>query len=257
MGQQKRSQVMLGSQNEFSLRVTEIDIHDLHATIRSPSGFEEPCVLKKLANGSLGISFIPRETGDHLVNVYRDGQHIKNSPFRIHVGSAEIGDASKVRVYGRGLQEGKQPISPLVALRQPIECSPLSAYAYQSNEFTVVTRDAGMWQRAMLDGSSMPFLIRLWRSFTLNRGALQSRHWMSWQWRWIMSRHIPTYRIRHLLDQCEVRRETRPRFVYIPIEMVLPYENREKSSVQRIFFCRPQCLPSVIVFTWRSVDRRD
>jgi filamin len=106
IGQQKRSQVMLGNQSEFSLRVTEMDIHELHATIRSPSGFEEPCVLKKLANGSLGISFIPREVGDHLVNVYRDGHHIKNSPFRIHVGSSEIGDASKVRVYGRGLQEG-------------------------------------------------------------------------------------------------------------------------------------------------------
>ncbi|CAF0875720.1 unnamed protein product [Rotaria sordida] len=120
--QYKRSQVLVGNQNEFSLRVTEMDIHDLRATIRSPSGFEEPCILKKLANGSLGISFIPREIGDHLVNVYRDGQHIKNSPFRIHVGSTEIGDASKVRVYGRGLQEG---------------------YAHQTNEFTVVTRDAG------------------------------------------------------------------------------------------------------------------
>ena len=97
----------MGSQSEFSLRVTELDIHELHATIRSPSGYEEPCALKKLANGSLGISFIPREIGDHLVNVFRDGQHIKNSPFRIHVGSTEIGDASKVRVYGRGLQEGK------------------------------------------------------------------------------------------------------------------------------------------------------
>ncbi len=116
MDQYKRSQVLLGNQSEFSLRVTEMDIHDLHATIRSPSGFEEPCILKKLANGSLGISFIPRETGDHLVNVYRDGQHIKNSPFRIHVGSAEIGDASKVKVFGRGLQEGKEKKSEIILL---------------------------------------------------------------------------------------------------------------------------------------------
>jgi filamin len=108
MDQYKRSHVTLGNQSEFSLRTTEMDIHDLQATIRSPSGFEEPCLLKKLANGSLGISFIPREVGDHLVNVYRDGQHIKNSPFRIHVGSSEIGDASRVRVSGRGLQEGKE-----------------------------------------------------------------------------------------------------------------------------------------------------
>ncbi|CAF1103836.1 unnamed protein product, partial [Adineta ricciae] len=119
---QRQSQVMVGSQSEISLRVTEYDIHDLTATIRSPSGVEEPCLLKKLPNGSLGISFIPREVGDHLVNVYREGKHIKNSPFRIHVGSSEIGDASKVKVFGRGLQEG---------------------YANQTNEFTVITRDAG------------------------------------------------------------------------------------------------------------------
>lgn len=104
---QNRSDLMIGSHSDFNLRVIETNIHELHATIRSPSGFEEPCVLKKLANGSLGISFIPREVGDHLVNVYRDGQHIKNSPFRIHVGSAELGDASRVRVFGRGLQEGQ------------------------------------------------------------------------------------------------------------------------------------------------------
>ncbi|CAM4756036.1 unnamed protein product [Rotaria magnacalcarata] len=119
---QKRSQVMVGNQSEISLRVTEMDIHDLNATIRSPSGIEDVCLLKRLANGSLGISFIPKEIGDHLVNVYRDGKHIKNSPFRIHVGSSEIGDATKVKVFGRGLKEG---------------------YANQVNDFTVVTRDAG------------------------------------------------------------------------------------------------------------------
>lgn len=85
-----------------------MDVEHLNATIRSPSGSEEGCLLKKLTNGSLGISFIPRETGDHLVNVYRDGKHIKNSPFRIHVASSEIGDASKVRASGPGLYEGNR-----------------------------------------------------------------------------------------------------------------------------------------------------
>lgn len=122
MEQHKRSQVMVGNQSEISLRVVEMDIHDLTATIRSPSGLEDACLLKKLANGSLGISFIPKEIGDHLVNVYRDGKHIKNSPFRVQVGSSEIGDASKVKVFGRGLQDG---------------------YANQINDFTVITRDAG------------------------------------------------------------------------------------------------------------------
>ena len=120
--QRQRSQLMVGNESEISLRISDMDINELNATIRSPSGVEERCLLKKLANGSLGISFIPREMGDHLVNVYRDGKHIKNSPFRIHVGSSEIGDASRVKVSGRGLNEG---------------------YANQTNEFTVVTRDAG------------------------------------------------------------------------------------------------------------------
>jgi filamin len=38
---QKRSQVMVGNQSEISLRVTEMDIHDLNATLRSLSGFNE------------------------------------------------------------------------------------------------------------------------------------------------------------------------------------------------------------------------
>ena len=143
MGAQKHSQVMLGNQSEFSLRVTELDIHDLHATIRSPSAFEEPCVLKKLANGSLGISFIPREIGDHLVNVYRDGRHIKNSPFRIHVGSSEIGDASKVRVYGRGLQEGRRRPSGHARTRTPLvhsQVTPFKATNLPLSPVTLVSR---------------------------------------------------------------------------------------------------------------------
>ena len=39
-----------GSQSEISLGVTEMHIHDLNATIRSPTGLEEACLLKKLAN---------------------------------------------------------------------------------------------------------------------------------------------------------------------------------------------------------------
>ena len=44
----------VGSSSEVSLKVTETDISNLTATIRSPSGMEEPCILKRLANGHLG-----------------------------------------------------------------------------------------------------------------------------------------------------------------------------------------------------------
>jgi len=69
-----------------------------------------------------GISFTPREVGDYLVNVYRHGQHIPNSPFKIYVGETEIGNAGRVKVYGKGLSHGM---------------------ANELNEFFVNTKDAG------------------------------------------------------------------------------------------------------------------
>ncbi|XP_048239132.1 filamin-A-like isoform X3 [Haliotis rufescens] len=118
----RRAQISVGSSSEVSLKVTESDIASLTASIRSPSGREEPCILKRLANGHLGITFTPRETGEHLVNVFRNGKHIANSPFKIIVGESEIGNASKVKVSGKGLTEGM---------------------ANEVNEFIVDTRDAG------------------------------------------------------------------------------------------------------------------
>ncbi|CAG5133090.1 unnamed protein product, partial [Candidula unifasciata] len=118
----RKNQILVGSSSEVSLKVTEKDVESLTATIVSPSGREEPCFLKRLANGHLGITFTPRETGEHLVNVFRNGVHIANSPFKITVGESEIGNASKVKVYGKGLQEGT---------------------ANEVNEFIVDTREAG------------------------------------------------------------------------------------------------------------------
>lgn len=69
-----------------------------------------------------GISFTPREIGEHLVNVFRHGKHIPNSPFKIYVGESEIGNASKVKVSGKGLHEGM---------------------ANEINDFTVNTKEAG------------------------------------------------------------------------------------------------------------------
>merc|ERR1719462_1014424 len=79
----QKAAVSVGSQSEVSLKVTEADISALTATIKSPAGVEEPCQLKKLANGHLGISFTPRMVGEHLVSVLRAGKHIANSPFKI------------------------------------------------------------------------------------------------------------------------------------------------------------------------------
>lgn len=69
-----------------------------------------------------GISFTPKEVGEHLISVFQAGQHIANSPFRIRISEKEIGDPRRVRVSGPGL---------------------ISGFANQPNQFTVDTRDAG------------------------------------------------------------------------------------------------------------------
>lgn len=57
-----------------------------------------------------------------MVSVRKSGKHVTNSPFKILVGPSEIGDASKVRVWGKGLSEGQ---------------------TFQVAEFIVDTRNAG------------------------------------------------------------------------------------------------------------------
>ncbi|XP_050062888.1 filamin-A isoform X2 [Aphis gossypii] len=120
----KRNQISVGSCSEVSLpgKVLDKDFRLLNASIQAPSGLEEPCFLKRLPNGNLGISFTPREIGQHVVSVKRMGQHIVNSPFKITVGEREVGDAKKVKVTGNGLKEGKTHVE---------------------NLFTVDTRSAG------------------------------------------------------------------------------------------------------------------
>lgn len=73
-------------------------------------------------NVYLGIAFTPREAGDHEVTVLKDGKPIAGSPFTIHVKDSEIGNASRVRAYGKGLVEGT---------------------TNEINEFTVDSKNAG------------------------------------------------------------------------------------------------------------------
>ena len=155
----RTSQLNVGTSTDVSLKITESDLSQLTASIRAPSGNEEPCLLKRLPNrhigewaamgrasgggqpergqeeslcqakGSMsdprlstGISFTPKEVGEHVVSVRKSGKHVTNSPFKILVGPSEIGDASKVRVWGKGLSEGQ---------------------TFQVAEFIVDTRNAG------------------------------------------------------------------------------------------------------------------
>ncbi|XP_031754945.1 filamin-C isoform X2 [Xenopus tropicalis] len=102
----RTSQLNVGTSTDVSLKITESDLSLLTASIRAPSGNEEPCLLKRLPNRHIGISFTPKEVGEHVVSVKKNGKHVTNSPFKIMVGPSEIGDASKVKVSGKGLLEG-------------------------------------------------------------------------------------------------------------------------------------------------------
>lgn len=69
----------------------------------------------------VGVSFTPREVGEHQVSVKKMGKHITNSPFKIKVADKEVGDAKKVKVKG-ALKDG---------------------VTHKDNVFTVDTRNAG------------------------------------------------------------------------------------------------------------------
>ncbi|KAK7498578.1 hypothetical protein BaRGS_00010238 [Batillaria attramentaria] len=97
----KRSQLSLGNSAEYSLKVIEADIVDLVGTVQTPSGNIEPCILKKLGDGEIGIaSFTPRQKGEYKVNIMRHEKHIKNSPFRFKIGDNELGHAAGCKISG-------------------------------------------------------------------------------------------------------------------------------------------------------------
>lgn len=120
----KRNQISVGSCSEVLLpgSITDDDLRALNASIQTPSGLEEPCFLKRMTSGNIGISYTPRETGEHTISVKRQGKQIANSPFKVIVGDREVGDAKKVIVSGDALAEGK---------------------THKENVFSVDTRNAG------------------------------------------------------------------------------------------------------------------
>lgn len=50
----RTSQLNVGTSADVSLKIAETDLSSLTASIRAPSGNEEPCLLKKLPNRHLG-----------------------------------------------------------------------------------------------------------------------------------------------------------------------------------------------------------
>lgn len=86
-----------------------------------------------------GISFVPKEIGEHLVNIKKNGRHIPSSPIAVMISQSEIGDASRVRVSGQGLSEAR---------------------TFEPAEFIIDTREAG----TMLD----TYIFYMWQLLAFN-----------------------------------------------------------------------------------------
>lgn len=118
----KRAHLSIGSTSEVSLNVSAPELKGLSASIKSPSGIEEPCYIRQIDATHIGVSFTPREAGDHWITVKCNGMMIPKSPFRVKVDKSQVGDASKVIVTGNGRA---------------------NAICQEFNDITVDTRNAG------------------------------------------------------------------------------------------------------------------
>lgn len=118
----RQSHLKVGASADIPLDIAESDLSQLAASVTAPSGRKEPCQLKRLRDGHVGISFVPQEVGEHLVHISRGGQPLPRSPITVSISQAELGDAARVRVGGPGLHEGR---------------------TFTPTHFTIDTRDAG------------------------------------------------------------------------------------------------------------------
>lgn len=97
----KRSQISLADSSEYSLKVVPTDMVNLTGSIKSPNGNTEPCFLKKLADGSLGVaSFTPKLAGNYTFSVLSGEKNIPKSPFNVTIKEEEIGHPGKVKISG-------------------------------------------------------------------------------------------------------------------------------------------------------------
>ena len=130
MSKFKEQVLRVGQQASFAVQMKGKE-GKLTSSVVSPSGAELDCTVVEVEKENFAVKFVPKELGEHRVNVYLDGHHIPGSPFKVKVGGVD-GDPGKVRAYGPGLRAG-------VANREA--------------EFTVNALDAGSGALALsIDG---------------------------------------------------------------------------------------------------------
>lgn len=109
------------------------------------------CELYDHEDGTFTLFIKPQESGKHLLNVKFGGEHIAGSPFNLRIAGAP--DASKVRVYGPGIEPG--------------------VLANYQSRFIVETRGAGAGQLTVrIRGPKGAFRVEMQRESQRDRTIL-------------------------------------------------------------------------------------
>jgi len=74
------------------------DLKHLTAKVTRPSGIQEPIECKCSPDNTLGLEFVPKEAGKHLIDVAKHGKPVRGSPFVVDV--EEEVQASKLPTVG-------------------------------------------------------------------------------------------------------------------------------------------------------------
>jgi len=97
----KRSQLAIPATSEYNLGGANIDLTNMVGIIKAPNGAAEPCLLKRMSDGKLGIAaFQPKQKGTYKVDVTQDGKPVAGSPFQVNINDQHVCSAHKVKVSG-------------------------------------------------------------------------------------------------------------------------------------------------------------
>lgn len=76
-----------------TFRPEDVKNGDVTAELERPDGRKEPLEpLRVNDDGTLSVTFIPYEPGEHLIHVYKRGNEVQNSPFSVMVQAQRVGD---------------------------------------------------------------------------------------------------------------------------------------------------------------------
>ena len=80
---------LIGSASHFPLDSNDIDykkdIQKITATVTRPNGKAESCLFTVGPDNFIDASFVPEEPGKHLINIFKEGQPVQESPYVIVV----------------------------------------------------------------------------------------------------------------------------------------------------------------------------